>query len=180
MSVSYREAIYAGSFDPPTNGHLYIIRRAASLFSRVVIALGHNPGKQPAFSTEERLEMLWELARGVGRHVEVAELGNRYLVHFAQERGCGVIVRGIRSFIDYDFEHRMRHVNADIAEEVFSVFLMPPRELAEVSSSFVKGLIGPAGWEELVSKLVPAAVFAGLVRRYGSAGGGAGPVLERE
>ena len=88
---------------------------------------------------------------------------NRYLIDFARERGAHFVLRGIRTESDYEYERAMRNINGDLAPGVTTVFLMPPREIAEVSSSLVKSLVGPAGWEDVVRKYVPDAVHAKLV-----------------
>lgn len=150
-------AIYAGSFDPITNGHLWVILQAAQLFDELVIAIGVNPEKRPMFSVEERLEML-ETAVSY-RNVSFDVFENQYLVDYAADRGIDWIVRGIRSESDAAYERGVRNVNHDHNPEIKTVFLMPPRELCEVSSSLVKGLVGPQGWEKLVAQYVPDVVL---------------------
>lgn len=151
-------AVYAGSFDPLTNGHLWIIKQAASLFSKLIVAVGTNPDKKYTFSHAERLRMIREALQDYP-HVEIADFHNRYLVDFAKEHGATTMIRGIRSPQDYEYERVMRHINADMAPEITTIFLMPPRDIAELSSSMVKGLIGPIGWEEQVKRYVPENVF---------------------
>src|SRR5882672_5473457 len=91
-------------------------------------------------------------------NVSVASFSNRYLIHYAQLIGATHILRGIRSESDYEFERTMRNINGDLNSEICTVFLMPPRGIAEVSSSMVKGLVGPKGWQRVVRKYVPAPV----------------------
>ncbi len=153
-----RRAVYAGSFDPITLGHLWMIEQGRALFDELVVAIGLNPDKRYRFSLEERLAMLRE-ATGAFSNVVVASYENMFLVHYARQVGAGFILRGIRNEQDYGYERGMRYVNAELDGEVRSVFLIPPRELVEVSSSFVKGLVGPAGWEGILEKYVPAAVY---------------------
>lgn len=98
--------------------------------------------------------------------VRIAEFHNRFLVDFANEHGATFMLRGIRSTQDYEYERVMRHINADMAPKVCTVFLMPPRDTAELSSSMIKGLIGPEGWESQVSRYVPHNVFAMLKEKY--------------
>lgn len=151
-------AIYAGSFDPITNGHLWVINRAAQLFEdKLVVAIGVNPEKRPMFTLDERLEML-ETAVSY-RNVSFDVFENRYLVDYAAERNIDWIVRGIRNDADAAYERMLLNVNADRNPSVQTAFLMPPRELCEVSSSLVKGLVGPEGWEELVAQYVPDVVL---------------------
>lgn len=154
-------AVYAGSFDPPTTGHVWMIERGARLFSKLIVAVARNPEKSYTFPIEQRLAWLQEVAAGLP-NVQIASIENEFLARFASRVGAPYIVRGIRNEDDYQYERGMRYVNADLSPDVSTVFLMPPRELCEVSSSFVKGMVGPAGWEDVVRQMVPGAVFAGL------------------
>lgn len=160
-----RTAVYAGSFDPLTNGHLWMIRKAASLFDQVIVAVGTNPDKKYTFSHGERLRMISE-ALEKDPDIKIADFHNRFLVDFACEHGATVMIRGIRSAQDYEYERVMRHINADMAPAITTVFLMPPRDIAELSSSMVKGLIGPVGWEDQVRRYVPENVFVLLKELY--------------
>jgi pantetheine-phosphate adenylyltransferase len=162
-----RTAVYAGSFDPPTNGHLWMIEQGLEMFDRLILAIGSNPSKNYSFSVEERLELLRASAPTTERLV-IAHFDNRYLVDYAKKMGAKYILRGIRSPGDYEYERVMRHINSDMAPEVTTVFLMPPRDMAELSSNMIKGLTGPTGWEEMVSRYVPAAVFRALAARGGN------------
>lgn len=161
-----RTAVYAGSFDPPTNGHLWMIERGLEMFDRLVVAIGDNPTKTYTFSIPERLELLRQ-ALPTSERLLIAHFDNRYLVDYAVEHAARFILRGIRTQADYEYERMMRHVNNDMAPAITTVFLMPPRNIAEVSSSMVKNLIGPAGWRETVPRYVPAPVFQALERKLG-------------
>ncbi len=161
-NTDVKTCVYAGSFDPPTEGHMYMIRRGAELFDRLVVAVGINPHKRYTFSVEERLEMLRACAEGM-RNVTVDSFEGRLLVRYAESKGADYILRGIRSEEDYRFEHPMRNVNEDLAPEITTVFLIPPREICEISSSFVKGLVGFDGWEEVVRPYVPEPVYEKLL-----------------
>ncbi len=162
-----RTAVYAGSFDPPTNGHLWMIEQGLEMFDHLIVAIGNNPSKRYSFTVEERLELLRESTKTSERLV-IAHFDNRYLVDYAKKMGAKYILRGIRSPNDYEYERVMRHINADMAPEVNTVFLMPPRDIAELSSNMIKGLIGPAGWEETVCRYVPEPVFRSLAARGGA------------
>jgi len=153
-----RKAVYGGSFDPPTNGHLWMIEQGAKLFDVLVVALGINPSKEYAFSVDERVEMLRNITKDF-RNITIDTFQDQFLVSYAESVGADHIIRGIRSEADYEYERVMRHVNSDLNSNILTVFLMPPREIAEVSSSFVKGLVGPEGWEKIVKKYVPKPVY---------------------
>ena len=106
-----------------------------------------------------------QMLRGAAGHlgnVRVEAFTNQYLITYAQQIGAAYILRGIRTESDYEYERTMRNINGDLSAQITTVFLMPPRDIAEVSSSMVKGLVGPAGWEAIVGKYVPAAVFEKL------------------
>ena len=158
------KAIYAGSFDPPTLGHLWMIEEASKMFEEVVVSVGVNPEKKPMFGTEERLSMLREMVLPFP-NVTVSSYCNQYLVSHASELGVNFIVRGIRNGADYEYEKAMRNINADLNGEISTVFLMPPKNLSEISSSVIKGLIGPKGWEKVIPLYVPGSVYFHLVSR---------------
>ncbi len=170
-----RVCVYAGSFDPPTNGHMYMITQGARLFDRLIVAVGINPNKTYTFTVEERLEMLRQCVVGLD-NVKVESFEGKFLVRYAESVQAGYVLRGIRSLEDYRFEHAMRNVNEDLAPGIATVFLMPPREICEISSSFVKGLIGFEGWKEAIEPYVPAPVYEKLLVskvRYSHRGHGA-------
>ena len=157
-----RLAVYAGSFDPLTVGHLWMIEQGRNLFDQLIVAVGVNPDKKYTFGLEERLLMLRESTKTF-RNVSVTSFSNRYLIHYAQEVGATHILRGIRTESDYEFERTMRNINGDLDADICTVFLMPPRGIAEVSSSMVRGLIGPDGWQRIVRKYVPEPVYKRLL-----------------
>lgn len=154
-------AVYAGSFDPPTNGHVWMIEQGARLFERLVVAVAENPEKRYSYPLAQRLGWLEEIC-GSHANVEVASIENEFLAHYAQGLGARFVVRGIRDEADYQYERGMRYINSDLNPELTTVFLMPPRELCQISSSTVKGMIGPNGWREVVRGLVPGCVFDDL------------------
>ncbi len=159
------KAIYAGSFDPPTSGHLWMVRTAADLFREVEVAIGVNPDKRYAYPLADRLALLRACTNGL-RNVSVTSFENQFLVNYARSVGARYILRGIRNERDYSFEREMRYINSDLAPEITTVFLMPPREFADVSSSFVRGLIGPVGWQEVVKRFVPEPVYQFFLTRH--------------
>ncbi len=137
-----RVAIYPGTFDPITNGHLDIIRRAARLTDRLVIGVSTNAGKGPLFSIEERVDMVGEeiaalnLPPGNGK-VEVQAFDN-LLMHFAQSVGASMILRGLRVVSDFDYEFQMAGMNARLDPQIETVFLMASERNQFISSRFVK------------------------------------------
>ncbi|TAN57332.1 pantetheine-phosphate adenylyltransferase [Patescibacteria group bacterium] len=160
-----KRAVYAGSFDPITNGHLWMIKKGVEVFDELVVALGTNPEKKYTFTMDERLDMMNEVLKKY-RTVEITSFENKFLVHYARETHARYILRGIRSQRDYEYEREMRYVNGDLDLNITTVFLIPPREIAEISSSFVKGLVGPEGWDLVVQRYVPETVFERLRRWY--------------
>ena len=160
------KAIYAGSFDPPTNGHVFMIREGAQLFEQLVVAIGVNPEKAPSFDTETRVRLLQEICAGYD-NVSVATFENQFLIRYAAKAGARYILRGIRNGQDFTFERTMRNVNGDLEKDITTVFLIPPRKLLDTSSSFVKGLVGPEGWREVVRGFVPKPVYAEILKKFG-------------
>ena len=156
--------VYAGSFDPPTQGHMYMIAKGSQLFDRLIVAVGTNPDKRCTFTTQERMEMLRECASEY-ENVEVDHFENVFLVDYAKSVRANYILRGVRTQQDYEFERAMRNINEDLNADITTVFLMPPRAICEVSSSFVKGLIGPKGWQECIRPYVPGPVYERLLSR---------------
>ncbi len=158
MSYKSRKAVYAGSFDPLTNGHLWMINQGLDLFDHLTVAIGINPEKEYTYEVDERIDILKKSLPKVN-NIDISYFENKYLVDYATEIGASYILRGIRSGQDYEFEKGMRHTNAELKSDITTIFLMPPRDLAELSSRRVKGLVGPIGWEDHVAKMVPSAVF---------------------
>jgi pantetheine-phosphate adenylyltransferase len=165
MRTKPRLGVYAGSFDPLTIGHVWMIEQGARLFDRLIVAIGTNPEKRYTFSLEDRLLMLREALKKVP-NASVASFSNRYLIDYARTIHATHILRGVRSGSDYEYERTMRNINGDLDPAVCSVFLMPPRDIAEVSSSMVKGLVGPNGWQRVVRKYVPAPVYQRLLKLH--------------
>jgi len=160
-----RKAVYAGSFDPITNGHLWMVEKAVELFDEVIVAIGENPDKRYTFSLADRLAVIRKSLEAA-TSVRVESFANEFLVNYARSVGAKYILRGIRDAADYEFERGMRHINDDLQPDITTVFLMPPREIAEISSSLVKGLIGPTGWREIVKRYVPAPVYELILSTY--------------
>jgi len=158
-----KRAVYAGSFDPITNGHLWMIEQGVELFSELIVAVGVNPEKKCTFSLEDRLRTIdssiWRELSGCAEDIRIESFENEFLVNYARSVDAECILRGVRSVEDYEFERGIRHINGDLQPDVTTVFLMPPREISEISSSLVKGLIGPNGWQDVVKRYVPEPVY---------------------
>jgi pantetheine-phosphate adenylyltransferase len=153
-------AVYPGSFDPVTNGHIDLIKRSVDLFGRVVVAVGKSYDKIPLFSVDERVQMLEEVAKEMD-HVSIT-IFNGLLVDFAEEIQASVIVRGIRAVSDYEYELQMALMNRRLSSKVETVFMMPAERYSFLSSRLVKeiSLLGGS-----VKGLVPAKVEARLAER---------------
>ncbi len=158
MKPKNRIAVYAGSFDPVTLGHLWMIKTGVNLFDKLVVAVGTNPDKKSYFSLEDRIWMLEQSTEGY-ENVTIDKYTDRYLIKYAESMGAKYILRGIRSTTDYEYEKSLSYVNRHLNTKIVTVFLLPPREIIEISSSIVRGLIGPEGWEEVVGKYVPPCVL---------------------
>ena len=162
MTKRYDIAVYPGTFDPITNGHLDILERALHLFDRVVVTIATNIRKQPLFTVDERIGFIREaLANHVGR-LEFASFDG-LLVDFCRQRGAGVIVRGLRALADFEYEFQFAHMNRRLAPDVDTVFFMTDERNHYVSSSLVKEVASLGGD---VTGLVPAAVVRALAQKY--------------
>ncbi len=135
-----------------------MIEQGVGLFHRLVVAIGTNPDKRYSFPLEDRLAMVRESLKPF-RNVSVTSFSNCYLINYAHSIRATHILRGIRSESDYEYERTMRNINGDLDSTISTVFLIPPRHIAEVSSSMVKGLVGPKGWQKVVRKYVPEPVY---------------------
>lgn len=161
--MKLRKAVYAGSFDPLTNGHAWVIERAVTLFDELTIAIGVNPDKNYFLSAAERKQNIQSVIDKMDPtdcKIDVQIIENQFLAKFALERKASCLIRGIRSEADFSYEYAMAQANKALAPSVESIYMMPPPHLAQVSSSLVKSLIGPESWEDLVKKYVPSEVFA--------------------
>lgn len=158
-------AIYPGSFDPFTGGHLDIVQRAAKLFPRLIVAVAVNVRKMPTFNVEERLQMLRESLADMPQ-VEVDSFSG-LLVDYARQRGARVIVRGLRALSDFENEFQMAHMNRRLYPDLETVFMMTSQEHFYVSSQTVKEV---AFFDGNVSGLVPEPVLRRLQSRRGAGG----------
>ena len=158
-----RTAVYPGSFDTVTLGHLDIIQRASRLFDRVIVAVAVNPAKQFTFSVSERLRMLEESVRGIPG-VEVDAMGG-LIVDYLKAHGACILIRGLRAVSDLDYEFQMASINRRLYPKVETVFLMPDERYTYLSSSIVKTV---ARFGARVDDLLPPPACRTLARKYRS------------
>lgn len=161
--------VVAGSFDPLTLGHGHLIREAAFMFDKMHIVVGVNPTKKYMFSAEERLQLVSDVVSSMelkDTSVHFHYLKDKLLIQLASEVDATHLVRGIRSTEDFNYETSMALVNRKINPFIGTVYLVPPPELSEVSSSTVKGLVGFEGWEAIVAQYVHPFVLDALKRKH--------------
>ena len=154
-------AVYPGTFDPVTLGHLDIVRRGAHLVDKLVIGVTTNPAKEPMFSVAERLAMVRREVAGIPGQIEVVEFDS-LLMDFAQQQGAAAILRGLRAVADFEYEFQMAGMNQQLNESIETVFLMADVSLQPIASKLVKEIARYGG---AIDKFVTPAV-AGDVRRH--------------
>ena len=158
-----RRAIYPGSFDPVTNGHLDVIERAAKLFDEVIVAVAVNEQKSSLFTADERAELLAGAVAG-WKNVRVSRFDG-LLVEFASQQGANAVVRGLRAVSDFEFEFQMALMNRKLDEQIETIFLMPAEKYTYLSSRIVKEISRLGG---NVDAFVPASVLRALSAKFAS------------
>ncbi|MFQ5707244.1 MAG: pantetheine-phosphate adenylyltransferase [bacterium] len=163
MSKNNKIAIYPGTFDPITNGHLDIIQRAVNLFDVVIVAVTTNPAKAPLFSVQERVNMI----RHETSHLDNVEVENfkGLLMDYAVKKRAEAVVRGLRAISDFEYEFQMALVNRRLAKDIVTVFLMPNEKYTYLNSTIVKEV---AKFHGDVSSFVPAEVHRRLKEKFRS------------
>ncbi len=159
-----RIGIYAGSFDPPTLGHMWLIRQGAELFDELVVVLAVNPEKTPFLEAEEREDLLRGMVQGLPGKVRVAVVNHGFLVDFACEARATHLLRGLRNTSDFEYEKVLARMNHRMEPGIQTVLMVPPSELEEISSTLVRGFVGTPGWERWVAACVPQSVFECIAR----------------
>ena len=155
-----RNAVYPGTFDPITNGHEDLVRRAAGIFDRVVVGIAANPYKTPLFPLETRVDLA---RRVVGDLANVTVMGYPGLtVEFAREQGCGIVIRGLRAVSDFEFEFQLANMSRHLDQNVDYVFLTPKEQFTFISSTMVREIAMLGGD---VSRFVDPIVVEALARR---------------
>lgn len=159
--MSARIAVYAGSFDPATLGHLDLIERASALFENVIVAIGVHPTKHPLFTAEERKSLI----RSVVSHLPNVTVDHfdGLLIHYCVSKGAGVIVRGLRVTTDFEYELQIAHANADLCPQVDTVFLPTRTKHGFVSASLVREIASHGGD---VSRYAPKVVCDALAAKF--------------
>ncbi|ARQ01519.1 pantetheine-phosphate adenylyltransferase [Pseudorhodoplanes sinuspersici] len=163
-----RIALYAGSFDPVTNGHLDVVRQAARLADRLVLAIGVHPGKTPIFTAQERMDMLAECCKPIAREIG-CEIGyltfDDLVVRAAQRESATILIRGLRDGSDFDYEMQMAGMNGAMVPEVQTIFLPASPDVRPITATLVRQ-IAKMGGE--ISHFVPASVAARLKAKFSS------------
>ncbi len=152
-----KKAIYPGTFDPVTNGHLDIIKRACKIFDKIIVAVADNKDKKTMFSLHKRVEMMKKATKDLPK-VEVKSF-NSLLVEFAKKEDCKIIIRGLRAVSDFEYELQMGYANKSLDNEIDTIYLMPNLENAFISSSVVRSILKYNGD---VSHLVPKEIIRDL------------------
>jgi len=155
-------ALYPGTFDPLTNGHLDLIMRSVRMFDKVIVAIFENTMKGPLFTVEERRRLIEESIRGLG-NIEIATFSNTLLVFYAKQRQAHVIIRGLRAIADFEYELQMTLMNRRLDEDIETVFLMPREEYTYVASRLIKEVAAYGG---NVEELVPPPVALALKEKF--------------
>jgi pantetheine-phosphate adenylyltransferase len=183
LEQNVKKAIYAGSFDILTWGHIYVIRQGLQIFDEVEVAIGHNPDKKGLFSLDERREMLEECVLDTrvftpeeSKQLKVSIFEKQYLIDYAYEVGAQFYLRGIRSANDYEFESGLAQINHNLSlistnlsflrGTIKPVWIPCDPSLAHIASSTVKALIGPKGWERAVADYVPPTVYKRILEKF--------------
>lgn len=153
--MQIRKAIYPGTFDPITNGHLDIIRRACSMFDEIIIAVASSEDKKPMFALEDRINMIYAATR---EFPKISVVGfDTLLVDLSDKLGANIIIRGLRAISDFEYELQMGYANASLKKELETIYLMPHLENAFISSSVVRSLLKFNG---KIDHLVPCEVLS--------------------
>ncbi len=155
-----RKAIYPGSFDPVTNGHLEIIRRAAKLFDKLIVLVSVNATKNPSFSSDERATLLRKVCYDIP-NVEI-DTFDGLIVDYFQNNECDVIIKGLRAMSDFESEFQMAHINKQLNEKAETIFLSADNDSTYLSSSMVKQIASFGGD---ISKFVPQAIVDDIYKR---------------
>jgi pantetheine-phosphate adenylyltransferase len=166
MAKNARIALYAGSFDPPTNGHLDVVQRATRMADTLVLAIGIHPGKKPLFDVEERLAMLEQTCGPLARKAKCKLICTTFdglVITAAKKAGATLLIRGLRDGTDFDYEMQMAGMNEEMAPQVQTVFLPAGAATRPITATLVRQIASMGGD---VSAFVPAAVASRLKKKF--------------
>lgn len=155
-----KTAIYPGTFDPLTNGHLDLIERASKLFGKLIVLVGENTAKRPLFDVKERIFMIEESIKHL-QNVRV-DSNSELTVEYARKHNVNILVRGVRAFADFEYELQMALMNRKLDENIETVFLMPKNEYSYLNSSLIKGI---SDFDADIKDFVPPAVIKMLKKK---------------
>ncbi|HYD79133.1 MAG TPA: pantetheine-phosphate adenylyltransferase [Paucimonas sp.] len=162
-----KKIAFSGTLDPITNGHMWVIGEARAMAEEVTVFLSENPAKMPQFPAEERKRIIEQSAAERGwSNVRVVIVRGDYTARAAKRHGIDYLIRGIRNTADFDYENLIQQTNVDVLHGAKTIFVMPPRDLGSVSSSFVRGLQGPVGWHWSVQKFMPRPAYQAWIRDW--------------
>ena len=159
--IKMKTAVYPGSFDPVTNGHIDVIERASKIFDNLIITVGDNPGKEPLFSREERVEMIREATKDIKNVIVEAFEG--LLLDYLKKKGSKIIIRGLRAVSDFEFEFQRALMNRKVNGDVETIFIMTKEDYVFLNSSIIKEMAMFGG---SVKKFVPEVVEKRLKEKY--------------
>jgi len=166
MTQKMEIAVYAGTFDPLTNGHRDIVERALKVFSKVVVGIASSSSKNPLFSVEERMNLARESLADLKDSITVESFGG-LLVEFVKKKNSHIIIRGLRAVSDYEYESQMAVINRELSPDIETVFLMTSKRSSFISSSIVRQVAAVGG---NISGLVPEPVAKALKAKYTNKG----------
>ncbi len=155
-----KKIAFSGTLDPITNGHMWVIQEARELADEVIVFLSENPAKKAQFTAPRRKEIIEQSVAAQGwTNVSVFVVYGDYTARAAKRQGIDFLIRGIRNTSDFDYENLIQQANVDVLHGAKTLFVMPPRDLGSVSSSFVRGLQGPVGWHWTTKQFMPAPAY---------------------
>jgi pantetheine-phosphate adenylyltransferase len=159
-----KKIAFSGTLDPITNGHMWVIEEARAMADEVAVFISENPFKKPQFPAEQRKSIVEQSVAERGWHnVSVIIVRGDYTARAAKRYGIEYLLRGIRNTTDFDYENLLQQANVDVLNGTKTIFVMPPRDLGSVSSSFVRGLQGPVGWHWTMQKFVPGPAYTAWI-----------------
>lgn len=158
---------FAGTFDPFTLGHLWVLKEGLAWAEHLFLILANNPSKKTMFNLQERKDMISETLRqeNLSDRVTILEIENEYVSQKVLDLGCSYMIRGLRNAVDFEYEQTLSFTNEEILDGAKTVFVMTPAHLKMVSSSYIKGFIGPKFWHLRIKPFVPSAVYVQLLQK---------------